>query len=187
MVLKCDKQKKKKKKPPHFVTFPPSIFNFNPFPPFFLASFFPVGQQKLSSQRSLPPCPACYATDYGYYIAQPSCIFSQISKTHTNMGYSVTNHVPVIWFSISPYLQLCYQINTKTDIHKMLIICNFKGVLHPYPKISMFCVLSQTINTDTVIIVSHILTKMAPVAVFSFFGPIILALCIKSVTVSIFC
>ena len=35
--------------------------------------------------------------------------------------------------------------------------------------------------------ISHILTKMAPVAVFSFFGPIILALCIKSVTVLIFC
>ena len=35
--------------------------------------------------------------------------------------------------------------------------------------------------------ISHILTKMAPVAVFSFFGPIILALCIKSITVSIFC
>ena len=33
----------------------------------------------------------------------------------------------------------------------------------------------------------HILTKMAPVAVFLFFGPIILALCIKSVTGSIFC
>ena len=35
--------------------------------------------------------------------------------------------------------------------------------------------------------ITHILTKMAPVAVFSFFGPIILALCIKSVTVLIFC
>ena len=35
--------------------------------------------------------------------------------------------------------------------------------------------------------ITHILTKMAPVAFFSFFGPIIFAVCIKSVTVLIFC
>ena len=53
--------------PPHFVTFPPSIYNFPPsflkfpysfpsfllhFTPFFLASFFPIGQQKFPGQKS---------------------------------------------------------------------------------------------------------------------------------------
>ena len=82
-------QRWKKKSSPHFVTFPPSIFNF---PPFFLQfSFFssqfsplfpfsplcplllfsPIGQQKFPGHKSLrqrlvtsppPPPPTCYAT-----------------------------------------------------------------------------------------------------------------------------
>ena len=59
----------------------PSIFNFPPFPfyfpsfllkfppfQFFLPSFSPIGQEKFPGQKSLagtlPPPPACYATDY---------------------------------------------------------------------------------------------------------------------------
>ena len=78
VILKSEKQKKKKKEKkssPYFATFPPSIFNFPPsffsfffdFPSFllhflfFLASLFPVGQQKISrwevSGGTLPPLP----------------------------------------------------------------------------------------------------------------------------------
>ena len=56
-----EKKKKKKKSSPHFVTFPSSTFLFTifllffsiftPFP-FFLASFFPVGQQKFPGHKS---------------------------------------------------------------------------------------------------------------------------------------
>ena len=57
VVLKTEKQKKKKKKKrssPHFLTFPPSIFNFPSFLlhfPFFLASLFLVRQQKFPGQK----------------------------------------------------------------------------------------------------------------------------------------
>ena len=72
-----EKWEAKKKKGPLLI-FPPSIFNFPPsllqfsffssqfssLFPFFLASFFPVCQQKFSSQKSLGALcpPACYAT-----------------------------------------------------------------------------------------------------------------------------
>ena len=66
------KKKKKKKSSPHcgtfssfhfqFSTFPFTIFSiFPPFCTFFLAAFFPIGQQKFPSQKSLggtlPPSP----------------------------------------------------------------------------------------------------------------------------------
>ena len=68
---KWEEQKKKKKSSPHFVIFPPSIsifhlpfFNLHSFCSifsFFLASLFPVGQQKFPDQKSLggtlPFCP----------------------------------------------------------------------------------------------------------------------------------
>ena len=67
------RRRKKKRSSPHFVTFPPSIFNFppsllqfsflssqfSPLFPFFLASFIPVGQQKLPGQKFLGAlCPS---------------------------------------------------------------------------------------------------------------------------------
>ena len=80
---KKTKNKNKKKSSSHFVTFPPSIFNFppsflqfsffsspfSPLYPFFLTSFFPIGQQKFPGPEVCggalcPPLPpACYATD----------------------------------------------------------------------------------------------------------------------------
>ena len=67
---KWEGKKKKKGSSPHFVTFPPSIFNFppsllhisffssqfSPLFPFFLLSFIPVDQQKFPNQKSLGPC-----------------------------------------------------------------------------------------------------------------------------------
>ena len=72
---KKKKRKEKKRSSPHFLTFPPSILNFpssllkfsffysrfSTLFHFFLASFFPVGQQKFPGQKSLggtlPPAP----------------------------------------------------------------------------------------------------------------------------------
>ena len=66
MVLKSKSKKKKKKKnpllilelPPSIFNFPPSLFQislfsspFSPIFPFFLASLFPVGQQKFPGQK----------------------------------------------------------------------------------------------------------------------------------------
>ena len=73
-----EKKKKKKGSSPLFITFltyisnfPPSLLQFSFFPsqfsplfPFFLASFFPIRQQKFPGQSlgALSPPPACYAT-----------------------------------------------------------------------------------------------------------------------------
>ena len=66
----------KKRSCSHLLTFPPSILQFSffssqfsPLFPSFLASFFPVGQQKFPGQKSLGalcplPPPVCYATDF---------------------------------------------------------------------------------------------------------------------------
>ena len=70
------KKKKKKRSSPLFLTF--SCFHsqfstfssqFSPLFPFFLASFFPIRQQKFPGQKSLgghsaPLPPACYATAF---------------------------------------------------------------------------------------------------------------------------
>ena len=80
LVVLKSQSKKKTKSSPHFPTFPHSNFNFppsllqfsfssqfSPLFPFFLATFFPVGQQKFPGQKSLagtlfPDPPACYTT-----------------------------------------------------------------------------------------------------------------------------
>ena len=86
------------------------------------------------------------------------------------------------WPKIFPYVpptcwnEQCY----PHKIQALLETCQFSYTL-------WMIVNCRRKQFSIVTIISHILTKMAPVAVFSFFGPIILALCIKSVTVLIFC
>ena len=85
---KTKQNKKKQKSSPHFVTFPPSNFNFklsflqfsffspqfSSLFPFFLTSFFPVGQQKFPGQKCTYPTPRMlrhWSVICRYYVSPP--------------------------------------------------------------------------------------------------------------------
>ena len=116
-------KKKKKGSSPLFITFPTSISyfplsllqfsffscQFSPLFPFFLASFFPIRQQKFPNQKSrgdtLPP--ACYTT--------AAIVFTTVSQPQNDKSWTIIiedteiNHKAAIQIWLSP--------NHKTTHH----------------------------------------------------------------------